>query len=207
MEDTTTETITHPLGTPDPEVLPTQENDDEPTTGDDAVPTAADLRDGSLRAELRARREELRGERREVIEIPGYRGKLCMRVQPIEWTLLRAKQREVEKLAKKNKKAELNAQADVLLAAVEQIVVRPDPLNDPDNVVTLQELAGYDRPVMFDEQLEDWLGIVRSGSARTCLFETFPDEIAVANTYMMYTVWMSHADEEADDEFLGESGT
>lgn len=204
-EATDTETITHPLGEADPDVLPAHEDDDEPTL---APPTADDLRDGSLRAELRARREELRGERRELLEIPGYRGKLCLRVQPIEWTLLRAKQMEVERHAKKNKKAELYAQADVLIAALEQVVVRPDPQNNPDRVVPLMELADYDRPVLFDEQLADWLGIkLAKQSARTVLFEVFPDEISVANMYMMYTVWMSHADEEADDEFMGESGT
>jgi hypothetical protein len=140
------------------------------------------------------------------LEIPGYGGELVCRYNPISWDELKRIGEKVEKM--KHPRRELLGQADTLIAACEQFFVRVkgelEPL-DPDDPVAIRYDDRLAKALGFDAKNSD-------GSAKTArqiVLETFGlavnPELAVTAQHNELAEWMQGANQEADEELLGES--
>lgn len=157
------------------------------------------MSDGSFLERVRARRAEQRAERHIDIDLPGYGGDVVLRFGPVSWEVVQ----QVADRAQKGKdpRRMLNAQADLLIAACREVLVRVDGEVGP---------IVEGETVRFDAQLGAALGIPADDArtARSVLFEAFslanaPD-IAVAGVAVELQQWMGETDAEIDQALLGE---
>lgn len=160
-----------------------------------ADPTRESVLDG-----IRRSRAEHAGERHHDIDLPGYGGRVVLRFGPIVWDTVDQIAERSQK-ARKSPRREVNAQADFLIAACREVLVRVGA-----------ELASIadDGPVRFDAGLAEALGLPEgsAASARSVLFEAFalanaPD-IAIAAVAVELQGWMAETDAEIDEILLGE---
>lgn len=147
---------------------------------------------------IRRRRDELAAERHHDADLPGYGGAVVLRFGAVSWEQIQ----EIGARAQKDKgeRRLLNAQADLLITACREVLVRVDeelvPIDDPG-------------PVRFDQHLADALGLEPGErSARAVLFEAFelanaPD-VAIAAMSAEVQQWMGESDGEIDQVLLGE---
>lgn len=154
---------------------------------------------GSVLADLRRRREELRAERETVIDIQGYDGLLGARYKPIPYEKLQAIQAKAEKAeAKRSPYAVLNGQLDTLIEGCEEIVARATE-DEP------WAPLDADEPVKFETRLgdQDLFGFP-ANTAREAVRGLFPSEIAIGNHYVEFVRWLEGTDTEVDEDLAGE---
>lgn len=157
----------------------------------------ADTRESALER-IRRRRDELAGERHHDAELPGYGGAVVLRFGAIAWEQIQ----EIGARAQKDKgeRRLLNAQADLLITACREVLVRVG-----DDLAPIDEPG----PVRFDQQLASALGLEpQERTARAVLFEAFalanaPD-VAIAAMSAELQQWMGESDGEIDQALLGE---
>ena len=176
-----------------------------------AAEVAAELANGngtpptSLIAELRQRRAELAEEQTLELLIPGYGGKLALRLGPINGATQSAL---LERLAKsKDRERDFNLNADYLVAACREIVGR-ERWEDP--WTPLGELAQTEGTIKLDDRLVELLQLEpASRTAREvlrALYSGAPSaEVAITLAGGEYVQWAGAANVEVDEVFAGES--
>jgi hypothetical protein len=156
-----------------------------------AVESRATSIESSALDRIKARREDLRKERHLELEVPGYGGELVVRYRPVPWDGLREIARKVDR--SNHPRKELNGQVDTLIAACDEVLIRVEgdlqPIEDG-------------QTTRFDG-LPDLLGY-EATSARAAVFGLFNNDLAVVTAHNDLAEWMAGAEEEADEELLGE---
>jgi len=147
---------------------------------------------------LRRRREAIGQKRTVDLPIPGYNGELVATYKLLSWEIIRSILRRMERNKGAGDRRELNAQVETLVMACEEIRFR-----DPNNGGQLKPLI-EDETVRYDAKLAEVLGFefVRP---QHCLLETFGNDFAVSVHHGELIEWMQGSNEEADEEFVGES--
>jgi hypothetical protein len=176
---------------------------DEPA----ADPDANGEEPTSYLAELRARRAELAGSRTFDLAVPGYRGKVGLRLGPISG---RQQTQLVERLARsKAPEKDFNLNADYLIAALREVVGRQQ---DGDEWRPFWELAQLepDTTVKLDKRLVELLQLEPAAdSAREVLRALYAlapaPEVAITFAGGKYMQWAAAEDDTLDEEFAGES--
>lgn len=167
-----------------------EESEGEPTT------TTEDP--GSILSGLRAQAEELRKERSTVLDIPGWEGRLVMRVVPLPWPT-------TKKIAKQYERSPAGAERE-LASALDSLINACDEIMaiDPDTQlpIRLQQVAPSivtdDANVRLDEVLTDVLGWPKLGSAREVLRKLVPVETAIFDLQARFDAWQKGAIEGDD---------
>lgn len=156
---------------------------------------------GSALDRLRARRVELQKDRTTILDIPGWQGMLVGQFRPVPWDDLKKIAKRAEKMSN-NPRVELIAQTDTILAATDMLMVREDgeltPMHELDEV-------DYPEPIRFDAKLAEILELGEVKSARNALWRVFNNDLAVTAFHNELMEWQRNADEEVDEEMLGEA--
>lgn len=187
---------------PDREDRPTMAAHDE-TTAPPSAPAETPV-GGSLREQLRARREQLAAERHVDIEVHGYGDALVLRCRPVSFERVRAIRERATKGGRKLDAAgELNVQVDTLIAACEQVMTTRDGRR-----VGLEEEMpelGDGVVTLGDPRLARALGFEASGHARSIVYGVFNgNDMGIVSCFVEFSQWMADASAEVDDEFVGE---
>lgn len=150
-------------------------------------------RHDSMRAQLRARREELRAKTTVDLLVPGYDGDLAVRYKAIP-------EDEFDKLVSKMQRGtNMDAALDLLAKACDCILVREGDVLEP--------LEDEDGPIGFDIRLAEFFGFTAE-KTREIIRETFsPDgrhPLAPADHANAVTDWFRGKGSEIDETLLGE---
>lgn len=178
------------------------------TAGDPIIPVGSDVTGEDLEAgevedgarssieRLRGLRDRIGSSRSEVFEIPGYNGELVARYGIVPWGELKRLGQKAER--SKNPRKELITQADTLIMACQEIMIR-------DQQGELQKLIPESEPPLrYDDRLAKILGFTAS-KAREVLSGTISNDIAISAHHNEVVGWMEDTSSEDDEEFLGES--
>lgn len=157
---------------------------------------APEMDETSLMAQLRAMREEAKGDKYLDVDLPGYKGLLVARFRPYPVAKAEAK---TDVLRKKMGKRPILLQlaCDTLTDACDEIFVRKTPASD---LVSIDDTT----PVQFDSRLAEYLGIKGAATARQVVIETFPTEQAILDLSNTVGEWLKDTTAEVDEELLGE---
>lgn len=157
----------------------------------------------SIVEQLRNSRQGLLEEREPLtLSVPGYREKagvdLLVRYRTPEWEAIQ----EINAAAAEStdKRASLNAQADVLIRACEGIYASKDGK-------TLISLSDNGHPVRYEPALGEALGFTAE-TAREALFEAFPPdyrEWGVETHFNRVAAWAEGGIKEVDEAVVGEA--
>lgn len=155
--------------------------------------------EGSVLAQIRQRREELKRDRHIDLDVPGFDGLLVARYQPLAYRKLREIIQRAEKQHRSDPAMEeLAGAADVLNNACAGLFVR-----EGGEVVPVTHNG---EPVMrFDRECAAALGLDQEQTAREVLFDVFPDEFSVLIQYKAFSEWQARTEPEASEELVGES--
>lgn len=145
---------------------------------------------------LRARHAAIAADRHLDLDVPGYQGRLVVRYGRVPWVAIAHAQ---ELIAKPGRDGEgsLLAQADFLIAACREILVRDDA----------GELAPIDpsgAPRRFDAEL-GVLFETDATTARAVIRYVFANDPALAVQAGEVMEWTIRNEDDVADEFLGES--
>jgi hypothetical protein len=179
----------------------TVELDPVEVNGSGELPSPTGEPDSVLQA-LRARRQTHAADRHVDLDVPGYRGLLVLRLGPIpSQTMSRLRERAERS---RSPERDYNLNADTLIAACRQVLGRARPT---DELQLLVDPEG--EPVRIDERLAELLGVEGVKDARGMLRVLYEGanspELAVAAAGGQYVEWASGANNEIDEELLGES--
>lgn len=145
---------------------------------------------------LRARHDAITADRSLDLEVPGYQGRLIVRYGRVPWSAI-GKAQELFANPGRDYEGTLLAQADFLIAACREILVRDD-----DDELKPVDPSGETR--RFDPELSELLG-AGTTSARATLRWIFGNDPAVAVQAGAVLEWTVKTDEDTADEFVGES--
>jgi hypothetical protein len=164
-------------------------------------PNGDEGRSRSVLDALRAQRRERVAARTLVLEVPGWLGHLGLRLGPIPGRQL---DRIVERAeSSKSPERTFNANADTLIAACVEVLGREETSQE---FITLTDEEG--EPLRLDARLAEKLGL-EADRARGVVRELYRNansvEMAVGAAATQYTEWATSANEELDEELLGES--
>jgi len=149
---------------------------------------------------LRQKRKAI-ADRKEVdLPIPGYNNELVATYKMLPWEQIRAIIRRMEKSKGVGDRRELYAQADTLVEACTQIRYRDPSRPVDDQLIPLIE----GETVRYDEKLAEVLDFPYA-RPRQCLLETFKNDFAISVHHGELIEWMQGAEDETDQEFVGES--
>jgi hypothetical protein len=162
--------------------------------------------DESILDRLRAKRSEHAAQRQLDLEVPGYDGLLALRLRPISGRTLGVLGERRD--SSSSPERDFNLNADTLIAACRAVLVRSDRSHSwsvlPD---------GDGEPVRLDERCAERLGVDArdpNGKPRARLLvkalfsgANAPD-LAVARLVGTYGEWATTANEDVDQELLGE---
>jgi hypothetical protein len=150
----------------------------------------------NLLTTLRSRRQEI-GEAKSVdLEVPGYDGALVIRYGKVDWDELRRIAGKAQK--SKSPRRELNAQADTLVAACQEVLIRVG-----EELLPITEAfpeADTGEPVRFDDRLAKALEF-EAPNARAVVFGTYNNDLAVTLAHNDLTEWMRNSNQEEDEDF------
>jgi hypothetical protein len=155
---------------------------------------------------IRARREEMAGERYHDVAVPGYRGMLVMRMRPLDGrTITALRERHARS---RSPDRNLNLMLDFLVNGCLDFLARR---NEDDELTSLAEYDGGE-PVVFGPRLAELIGLQPGAdTARACalaLFSLAPaPEMAVEAAATDWLGWAMAMNEEVGEELLGESPT
>lgn len=161
----------------------------------------------SLLSELRGRRDEIAANQTLELLVPGYRGKLALRVGPIDG---RVQTTLLERLAKsKAPDRDFSLNADYISAALREVVGRETFDGEWRPLGEIAQLEG-DQTVRLDDRLIGLLGLEpASRTAREVLRSLYglapSPEVAITLAGGEYISWAGSANAEVDEEFAGES--
>jgi hypothetical protein len=165
-------------------------NGDEPETVLDTISAPV-----SILTELRAKREELRGDHTVDLEVPGYQGLLWVRYGTIPLKEAELLGKEVMK-EQKDMRTLLGA-VDTLIAACRGVYVKSG-----DELVSID--TTQDVPVLFDQRLADLLDFQSSGGARGVVRGTFSNDYAIVQQSIVLSRWMQNTSLDVSEVNLGE---
>lgn len=189
---------------------------EEPDTGEEGeeggppAPTnGAGDASSSVLGQLRSRRRRL-GEKTHLdMEIPGYNGLLFARYRRVPWEDLKKITLKAEK--SKSPVKELLGQADVLIVACQEILVREPSREDADEegLAPIDPDSSRMEPTRFDRNLARILGFspdeLEDLTARKVVFGVFQNDLAVTVQQNEVMEWAASNQEEIDEELEGES--
>lgn len=157
----------------------------------------------SLLDSLRDERQAIAEERHLDVVVPGWHGKIGLRLGPIP---PRDVQRMVEANRRsKSKEADTDLIADTLIAATRCVLGRS---NEDDDFAPITSYDG--QPVGLDAEFIDLLGLdVPRPTARAVLFALFAQAnapgLAITSLNGDYLDWVRSSDRDIDEEFRGEA--
>jgi len=169
---------------------------DEPVT---AIGNGHGAASSTVLSMLRAKRAAHTAAQTYDISVPGYDELLVLRCGPLpgaKFTVFRERHER-----SRSPERDFNLNADMLLAAVQDVLVRRTPDDE------LQPLDADD-PIGLDERLAQGLGLnAKSGRELTReLFGAAPIPEMAVNTLMgSYMEWATGVNADADETFAGES--
>lgn len=135
------------------------------------------------------------------LDVPGYFGRMVLRLAPVNSRKTKAIRDRWA--GSKSPDRDFNLNADTLIAATQQVLVRREP-DDP-----LQPLADDDGdPIGLDDRLATILGLPAESKAREVLLALFgrahsPD-VAVEAAGGEYMLWLTGETEQVREDVLGE---
>jgi hypothetical protein len=158
---------------------------------------------GALIDALVARRQRHAAERHLDLPVPGYEGQLVLRLGPIAGQALNRISEKAQ--GSKSPERTFNANADTLIAATREVLGSKEPGG---RLVTLPDEEG--EPVRLDLRLARLLQLPGEPQrARAVVLALFgmanSPELAVAVAATEYAEWAASANDELDEELLGES--
>lgn len=121
---------------------------------------------------LRTRHAAITADRHLDMDVPGYEGRLVIRYGPVPWAAITRMQSLLDR-PDKDGRGMLAAQADMLIAACREVLVRADE----DAELVSVDPSGEKR--RFDPKLAELFGLEAS-TARATIEWLFPNEIALA---------------------------
>lgn len=146
-------------------------------------------------AELRAQRKAIQSAKTHDLDIPGYNGRLVARYTMLGFDRVNKIQtRSINIL--KDTTAQMNAQIDTLIAALEQVCARK---NDG-SVVPIDD----EHPIRFDKRLAALFGF-EAESARDVVKGVFVHEMYIVDQHQDLIMWMRGMTSDVELEALGES--
>ena len=149
---------------------------------------------------LREKRREHTASQSFDLNVPGYGDLLVLRCGPISGALFSRFRERHER--SRSPERDFNLNADVLLAACQEVLWRPVPDAQPD------AFSDDDEPMTLDERLAEGLGFAATSGRELVrqLFGAAPiPEVSLSNTMNGYMEWATALNAEADQEFAGES--
>jgi hypothetical protein len=156
----------------------------------------------SLLEELRSKREAISEERRHIIEIPGYGGRLAARYRAVSWREMRKGARKIREASADVAEAEVNLAAAALVRCCDCIMVRKD---DGGPLIPLNEaVASFgDEPVRYDERLATALDIeTEAASKPTAIVRmVFKNQYALISHSAELDQWLKESSDEDDEDF------
>jgi len=155
---------------------------------------------GAILAHLADIHQEVRADRHLDLDIPGYHGVIFARFRPYELAKTESKLKGVQRRVRKNEPVLLRDACDTIIDACEQLFVR--------NLKTGKEMPIDDVvPVTFEERLAKLLKFYgpEITQARHVVIAMFPTQQSILMMSNEITQWLAGAQEDADEEFLGES--
>jgi len=165
-------------------------------------PAEAAASDNPLLSMIREQRARKLGRNTVDVEVPGYGGRLLLRLGPIDGRQLASILERRER--SQNPERDFAVNADLLIAACRE-VLRRETRSGPLAVVVDDE----DEPVRVDDRLARMLQLPETTRAREVLAYLFEaanvPEMAVGIVAARYLEWAEGSDEDVDEELLGES--
>jgi len=146
---------------------------------------------------LRARHAALTKDRTLDLEVPGYAHRLVIRYGRVPWSVV-GRAQELFANPGPDHEGTLLAQVDFLVAACREVLVRDDD-------GTLKSIDPSGEPRRFDPTLAELLRF-DTKTAREVVRELFRNDPAVAVQAGEVMSWSVNAEEDAAEEFMGESG-
>jgi hypothetical protein len=147
---------------------------------------------GSALDWLRQRHAELAVDRSMDYEVPGYSGRLVLRLGPAQWRAV-AKAQNLQ--TDDDGQTLLIFNSDVIIGATRAVLVRDD-----DGALASLD-AENDAPVRIDSRLADLLA-TGTHSARETLWWLFPNEIAIGLCAGELLTWTSNVSTEIASDFV-----
>ena len=149
---------------------------------------------------LRERRASYVREATLDLDVPGYSGRLALRCGPIAGSVLTRLRERMER--SRSPERDYNLNADTLIAATRDVVGR---LAEADEYQPLDP----DEPMRLDHVLAETLDFPPGANAREVvrgLFGLAPSpDVAVGVAAGRYMEWAAAINEQADEDYLGES--
>ena len=175
-----------------------EEPDDEPTRV--ALPPTHGQ--ASLLDALREERARLGGDKHLDVIIPGWRGKIGLRLGPIPAKVLHTIVERSNRTKSQEKESEM--MADTLIAACQAVVAR---VSEQDEFEVIEDDEG--NPVQVDASLVEMIGLdIPRPSSRAVLYALFANanapSLALAHVNAEYMQWVRESDIDLDEEFRGE---
>lgn len=176
----------------------TEQKSPTATGASDQIESRADREKNSLLADLRKRREAIGQDRYLDQDVPGYEGDLVCRYNPIPWEEAKRIADKLEKSS--NPRKELYAQADVLIRACREFLIKIDG-----KLVPLQEAFPElgDEPIRYDDRLAKAIGfdLVNGSEARSACLRLFNNDMAVSAQHNVVMDWIQSSSRGSDQDF------
>lgn len=131
------------------------------------------------------------------LEVPGMKGLMMLRFRPYNTAKSERKADALKKRMDAGEPIMLDAACDTLADSCSDVLVRKSkdldwaPLDDED-------------PIALDVRLGELLGFANATTPRKVVKELFPTEQTITAMAIRVNNWLTGAEQEADEEFLGE---
>lgn len=161
--------------------------EDEPEV---AEPTADP---GSILSGLRSQAEELRADRTTILDIPGWEGRLVMRVKPLKWRVTKEIAKRYDR-STPGAERELASALDSLINACDEVLAIDPNTEKPIRLQTVApSIVTDDLPVRFDAKLAEVLAFSNVAKARDVLLRLVPVETAIFDLQQRFDAWQKGA--------------
>lgn len=161
-----------------------------------AEPQGGVRRPDNMRDQLRRKREEIGSQETIDLDVPGYDGMLVARYRSLPYDEIKAIADSAE--AGSNPRKELVANADFLIRACEQVLIRDEAGLRPISA-DFPEIG--EEPCGFDVRLAQALALEGVDSARQVILKVFNNDLGLVSQYIDVSAWMSSSRKAGDEDF------
>jgi hypothetical protein len=174
------------------------------------VEEGAELADGSLISQLRARHEEIRTKQYHLdLPVPGYNNLMWVRFRPFRVAKQEKRAREIARKFERGEEVMLDASIQTLIDGCSEVMLLPQEFNgdkgdEGENLKSIDDAE----PIRFDARLNEvfQLGVEPppKGRARDIVISLFPTEQGILQMSRTVTTWLNDVTKDADEAWMGE---